>query len=1686
LFSRNLVSDLKKYLKKGLKILLWTIGSVVVLFLLILLLIQIPFVQDKLKDKAVAYLEGKIHTEVTIGHIELGLPKNIVLEKIYFEDQQKDTLLYGNKLDVNISLFKLLDNQVEINSIDINGIYANVTRDKDSVFNFDYIIKAFASKKEKDPNSEPTKIILNKINLDKIKLHFDDAISKNDLDLYFTHFDTNIKKFDLENMDFDVPKIKLSGLNVKLKQGKLVEEIAITTKEVADSLAQNTNIKLKFGDVALSNIKIGYDNAGAKLNTGLSLRSALIRFNNFDIQHQIIDLESLDIKTLNGTLVVGRYEKKLAENVSAAAKASEKSTNSWKFKLNQANLKEIAFRFEDENAAPKKKGIDYKHLDIRDFNLDGEKFNLTSEVISGNVYAFTVREKSGLNVQSLKTEFYYGGKSAYLKKLYLKTPQTLLRDQIVISYPSIESLDKNIGELDINANLTGSQIGFKDVLIFAPQLAQTDPFKSNPNAILKINSRISGTVDNIEFPNLEISGIGSTRLAASGRIIGLPNSKNAYFDLNIRNLESSAKDINTFVPRNTIPNSIQLPAQLAVSGTFQGKINNFITNLNVTSSYGGAKVKGNFDQRVKNREKYRGVTELRNFDIGKLIKNKDLGKVSLTANVNGVGFNPKTATASVNGKISSANYNKYTYRNAKLEGKIKSGVFDATVSMKDPNLSFDMDTNGSFRDKYPAVKVKLNVDIADLEKLNLHAGPLKLKGQMDADIPTADPDYLNGSINLHHVRLANEKQEYIIDTIAILASATAEKNAISVQSDIVDVSMEGKYKLTKLANSVTNSIAKYYNGSPAPPATNSEPQQIAFNISVKNNPVIFQMLPELKSLEPIKITGRYNTVNDSIVLNGSIPKLIYGENILTNAIVKVDTKDNALMYNIVVDDFQNKMVQLPYTNLFGTVQNNIVGYTLQLKDAKDKERYLIAGNLKADKGNTEIVLNENLVLNYEAWKMAAGNLLRFGKEGIYANAFVLSNEVSSITMQSQSDSPNAPLAVDFKDFKIETITNIIQKDSLVMGGNINGNALIKDMAKNPVFTADMVVSDFSFNKSPIGNIDIKVNNQIANTYQANIALSGQDNQVNLDGTYRADNSGLNMNLDIEKLNVKSIEGFTMGNITQSSGFLSGKFQIGGTTQAPKVIGSLRFNDIALRVVPLNSYFKSIDDTVIVNDSGVIFDTFTISDEENNFLVLNGKIATTNFTDFGFDMGIDADNFRAVNSKAKDNDLYYGQLYLDSRLKVKGDINKPVIDGTISINKDTKFTVVLPQSDPGIVEREGVVEFIDQDNPEIKKTISVSDTISQTKYRGINASVNIEIEKEAELSLVIDKGNGDYVKLKGEARLTGGIDPSGKTTLTGRYEFAEGTYEMTFNLLRRKFDIKEGSYILWTGEPTTADISITAVYKTNAAPIDLVGDQLGALSPEIRNTYKQKIPFETNLIMKGDLLKPDITFDIILPEGNNSVSTEIINNTQTKLAQLRQQPSELNKQVFALLLLNRFIGENPFSSESGGTSAESLVRQSASKILSQQLNNLAGDLIQGVELEFDLESSDEYTSGQRENKTDLNVGVSKRLLDDRLKVTVGSTIGLEGQEQANQQANTFAGDLSAEYRLSKDGRYRLRAYRKNQYQVALQGQVIETGVAFTITMNYNKFKELFQKTKSDKKKLQRKAKQIEPKVETKKI
>ena len=452
------------------------------------------------------------------------------------------------------------------------------------------------------------------------------------------------------------------------------------------------------------------------------------------------------------------------------------------------------------------------------------------------------------------------------------------------------------------------------------------------------------------------------------------------------------------------------------------------------------------------------------------------------------------------------------------------------------------------------------------------------------------------------------------------------------------------------------------------------------------------------------------------------------------------------------------------------------------------------------------------------------------------------------------------------------------------------------------------------------------------------------------------------------------------------------------------------------------------------------------------------------------MKIHMDNFRVINSTQADNKMYYGKLYLNSDVSITGNTDKPIVDATLTVNDKTDLTIVLPEDDPGVEDRKGVVEVINENAPKLDSILMARqlDSLKQSNLKGLDVSATVNISKAARFTIVIDPSNGDVVHIQGEAHLNGGIDPSGKTNLTGIYTVESGSYNLSYATVKRTFLFKKGSNITWTGDPTSANINLTAVYVANVPPIDLVQQQLGGDNTSVNATqYKQKLPFNVNLNLKNQLLKPDISFDIILPDSSYEVSPTVVQTINDRLAQVRQDPNEMNKQVLGVLVLGHFIGDNPLQSNGGSTGINGVLRNSVSSLLSDQLNKLAGNLIGGVQLSFNLTSGADYSTGVEQNRTDLNVGLSKQFLNDRVTVTVGNNFNLEGQNQPGQKTTDIAGNISVNYKLTEDGRYMIRAYRKDEF-IVIEGQVVETGVGFSITYEYNKFKELFvKKSKADK-------------------
>lgn len=1655
--------------QKILKYFAIVLGAILFLAIILVLSLQLPAVQNFAKGKLVNYLEKKIHTKVTLERVYIDFPNSLVMENLYLQGQKVDTLLFARKMDVGLHIPKLLKNTADLTSINLEGVKANVIRKQDGTFNFDYIIDAFATKDEEESPSKPFIISLDKIDLKDIRVSFIDHQSRNDIALYFKSFNTRVKKFDLRENSYAANDINMDGLQLKLKQD-LLEEVAEKVEEKVDSLNRQKPMKLGLNKIKLTNFNIDYGDDNTRTFAKILFKELSTNIKKIDLEKNDFGLANLYLKgaAINAKLFLppNTANSKNAKNTEQAGNSSEDLS----LFLEKFVLDDVKVIYDNAAIAPTRSGIDFNHLNFSKINTEVRNFKMANGTFSGSVQTAEIKENRGLNIQKFKTDFVYDNDKAYLKDLYLQTPKTVLRDEIILNYKSVEQLSANPGAVKILANIRNSKVAFSDILMLAPDLRNTVPFNKYPKAVLNVHTRLKGTINDLDIQNLELSGLDQLVIKTSGKIKNALNTDYLFYDLKIREFSSSSKTIYNLVPKNSIPPNITLPSFFTIAGVAKGSTELVNTNLKITSTLGNAGIRAEVDLRRKNQERYDVLANLQNLQLGKIIQNKDVGAVTGQITVKGQGFDYEKAAATAKGNISSVYYNGYTYRNMALNGKINNGAYVLNLDSKDPNADLKLLASGVLNSKNPSVKFNGSIQKLDLNKLGFYQDQLILAGNLEGDFTSLNPDEPNGFLHLRNFAVSDTKDVYPVQEVFLTATSTAQENIIQLSSQIADFNLRGKYKLTQIFGSLQHTLNQYYQfQKPGTQFSKIEANQyFTFDAKIKDDNLLRKFVPELTEFEPITLNGNYDADSKKLNVNGLIAQITYAEYIIRNGVLSLNNLENALVYDLQLEEFKNESIALQKLDLRGDIKDNLINYQATTRDAKDVTQFLIAGNVQKLGDITQISLDPNgLKLNYTDWQVAPENYIQMSSSGILANNFLLSNGNSEIKIQSENNLPNSPLNISLKDFKIETLTEIVKKDSLLAKGNINGSAQVRNLQKNLNFTADIYVSDLFVYGSPVGNLGIKANNQTSDLIRTDIALSGYDNAVNLTGTYNTKSNALDMALDILQLQMKTVQGLSLNSVENAEGYLSGNLKINGNTTAPKILGAVKFNDVGLGITQLGTKFKNINDEIKFTARGIDFNSFKLKDESGNAIVIDGAVLTQTYKDYAFNLDVNAKNFKVVDSD-KDNDkLMYGILAVNADLKIRGNLDLPQVDGNLGVTDQTDFTFVLPQSSPSLQEREGIVEFIDQDQIALKETITADSLTNQSDIRGMDVNVNIEVIKEAKISLIIDQANGDFVKLQGEAQLTGGIDPSGKTTLVGVYQVEQGAYEMSVSLLKRKFEIEKGSTITWTGEPMTANLDITAIYKTDAAPLDLLQQQLTGVSGSELNQYKQRIPFNTLLVMKGELLKPVITFDITTSDENSSVSATVLDNTKAKLAQLRREESELNKQVFALLLLNRFIGENPFQSDTG-LSASTLAKQSVSRILSEQLNNLAKDLIGGVELNFDLESTEDYSSGNKNERTDLNVGLTKRLFDDRLKVTVGNNFGLEGDARKNEQMTNIAGDITLDYSLSKDGRYMLRAYRKNDYQVALQGQIIETGIGFIITLDYDKFREIFEKSKKNKK------------------
>jgi hypothetical protein len=78
----------------------------------------------------------------------------------------------------------------------------------------------------------------------------------------------------------------------------------------------------------------------------------------------------------------------------------------------------------------------------------------------------------------------------------------------------------------------------------------------------------------------------------------------------------------------------------------------------------------------------------------------------------------------------------------------------------------------------------------------------------------------------------------------------------------------------------------------------------------------------------------------------------------------------------------------------------------------------------------------------------------------------------------------------------------------------------------------------------------------------------------------------------------------------------------------------------------------------------------------------------------------------------------------------------------------------------------------------------------------------------------------------------------------------------------------------------------------------------------------------------------------------------------------------------------------------------------------------------------------------------------------MSVQVGGAVDVEGEKAKQNSANDITSDVNLEYKLTQDGRFRMKGFRHNQYEGAIDGQLIETGIGVEFVHDFNRWNRLF--------------------------
>ena len=1344
----------------------------------------------------------------------------------------------------------------------------------------------------------------------------------------------------------------------------------------------------------------------------------------------------------------------------------------WDVMVRSFEFKDASLYYANHNQQLVAQGFDSNNFSFDNLNIDVVDIFFEKDTLQAELSSFSFDESRGFQLTSARGDLFFSSSGAHLQNFEAVTNQSQLLLNFAMVYEGYHAFQNITEDIGFTLDIKPSLIDLYEIGYFAEDYYGLE-------GKVDLAGSFSGKINNMRGNNIRITYGTLTEFAGNFNFVGLPNIEETFVNLSVEKLVTHKADLESFrLPYSFSAPHLNLPVELNKLGiiTFSGNFTGFMHDFVAFGQFNSRLGQVNTDIAILAEDNfkeisYSGNIATKNFNLKQLLDNhEEFGSVSLSSYIEGSGYNLDNLDVAITGEIQSIDFRGYDYRQLKVDGNYTNRRFNGNILIDDPNLFLDFGGIVDFGEQTPLLNFTAQVENANLSKLNIYQRDALYQSIVSTTIHVngsgSNIGNIQGEVNAYSTSYTEKPLiESEMDTItyhSITTDVIALENLIRADnskqlrfySDFLDFQIEGELHFEKMASSLSQFVYHYipswFKEAPSPLQNGSSSDQVAdFNIHVKNMTELLNVfLPQVQIAPHSYFNGTINTGSHELFLTGSSDFMVFANTRLHQPEISINSDIHTI-------DFVTRGEKLFLTDSIwmeqfftsANISNDSIILLTQWENKGTEKKNL--GSIKArglflSPQTTELsILTSYAFVNDSLWTIRPDNRIMIDSSYISIdNFFLYKNEEHLLINGVLSDNPEDVLNIGLNHFNLESLRFLLGDRKIDFAGYASGELKLSNLQQAPNIFVEILVREFAFNNDHLGDLSLesrwdalekafRINAEVI--YYGNV---GYNKPIVANGYFYPEREEDNFDIDIviENLKMSILSRYMEAFASNFRGLASGRLRLEGPTSEPELTGTARLVRTGFRVDYLNTSYSFAHGLEVGKDY-FRFDNLIINDTIGNSALASGIIRHNNFQNFSLDITLMPERLVVLNTLPHHNELFYGRAFASGIARVHGPVEDITIDISATVNRGTQF--FLPLDFYGELTESSFISFV---APDADKQENQPFTASSNP--GFAVNLDISVTPEAEIQIIFDSQIGDILRGRGFGDLKVEIDNQGFFNMYGDYTIQEGDYLFTLqNLINKRFRIEQGGTIRWTGDPYDADIDIRALYRLRTSLHDLAVNQA-----DTSDIYKRRVPVETVLHLQDKLFNPTLSFDIQFPgsdESTREMTDRIITTEQ-----------EMNRQVFSLLILNRFVPpeggfNNALSYGMGSTSSELLSNQ-----LSNWLSQISSDFDIGIN----------YRPGDEISSQEIEVALSTQLFDDR--VVIDGNVGVAGDHPAQtHRASNIIGDVNVEVKITPEGKFRIKAFnRSNTFDVLNTNAPYTQGVGVFYRKEFDSLTELFQRNR----------------------